>query len=233
MKRLSMLCALLVVAMSASAQYLPSSATEPSVDVAGYASREVMPDKFVITITTQERENRGKQSLQEQEREIFKVLQQVGIDAKTALKLKNNYSSNQRRSTAQEFRVYELTLSGSETLNKAFAALDTLNLWSVELSSAVCSRVDEIRRELRAEAMRDAKQRAGDLAGAIDQQIGECIYIQDESSGGDVRFYAQKASAVREESNEDIADALPEPSVVEFRSQTISHRVTARFRLLK
>ena len=233
MKRLSMLCALLVVAMSASAQYFQMPATEPSVDVSGYASREVMPDKFVVTITTQERENRGKQSLQEQEREIFKVLQQVGIDAKTSLKLKNNYSTNQRRSTAQEFRVYELTLSGSETLNKAFAALDTLNLWSVELSSAVCSSVDDIRRELRAEAMRDAKQRAEDLSGAIDQQIGECIYIQDESSGGDVRFYAQKVRAVREESNEDIADALPEPSAVEFRSQTISHRVTARFRLLK
>ena len=233
MKRLSMLCALLVVAMSASAQYFQMPATEPSVDVMGYASREVMPDKFVVTITTQERENRGKQSLQEQEREIFKVLQQVGIDAKTSLKLKNNYSTNQRRSTAQEFRVYELTLSGSETLNKAFAALDTLNLWSVELSSAVCSSVDDIRRELRAEAMRDAKQRAEDLSGAIDQQIGECIYIQDESSGGDVRFYAQKVRAVREERNEDIADALPEPSAVEFRSQTISHRVTARFRLLK
>lgn len=233
MKRLSMLCALLVVAMSASAQYLPSSATEPSVDVMGYASREVMPDKFVVTITTQERENRGKQSLQEQEREIFKVLQQVGIDAKTSLKLKNNYSTNQRRSTAQEFRVYELTLSGSETLNKAFAALDTLNLWSVELSSAVCSSVDDIRRELRAEAMRDAKQRAEDLSGAIDQQIGECIYIQDESSGGDVRFYAQKARAMVTESYEDSANAIPEPSAVEFRSQTISHRVTARFRLLK
>lgn len=233
MKRLTMLFVLLAATVSASAQYFQTPVTEPSVDVAGYASREVLPDKFVITITAQERENRGKQSLQEQEREIFRVLQQVGIDAKTSLKLKNNYSTNQRRSTAQEFRVYELTLSGSESLNKAFAALDTLNLWSVELTSAVCSAVDEIRRELRREAMRDAKQRAEDLSGAIGQQIGECIYVQDESSGGDVRFYAQKARARVEESYEDSANSIPEPSAVEFRSQTISHRVTARFRLLK
>ena len=228
-----MLCAMFAIVISASAQYIQTPATEPSVDVAGYASREVMPDKFIVTITTQERENRGKQSLQEQEREIFKVLQQVGIDAETSLKLKNNYSTNQRRSTAQEFRVYELTLSGSENLNKAFAALDTLNLWSVELTSAVCSTVDELRRELRREAMRDAKQRAEDLSGAIGQQVGECIYIQDESSGGEVRFYAQKARAKVEESYEDSANSIPEPSAVEFRSQTISHRVTARFRLLK
>lgn len=233
MKRLFLLCSFIACAMSVSAQYYQPAPQQNAVYVSGYASREVMPDKFVITITTQERENRGKQSLQEQEQEIFKVLQQVGIDAKTSLKLKNNYSTNQRRSTAQEFRVYELTLSGSENLNKAFAALDTLNLWSVELSSAICTKVDEIRRELRREAMLDAKQRAEDLSGAIGQQIGECIYIEDESYGGEVRFYAQKARARIEESYEDSVNSIPEPSAVEFRSQTISHRVMARFRLLK
>ena len=120
---------------------------------------------------------------------------------------------------------------GSETLNKAFAALDALNLWEVELSRAECTQLSAIRKELRKEAIREAQQRAKDLAEAIDQNIGECIYINDNSYGGDVSFYVKSARA----RNESAVNAVDEyqPSVVEYSSQTISHSVSAHFRLLE
>lgn len=233
MKRFISLIALVVITATAtttSAQYI---ATTPQniVEVTGQASRTVQPDKFTLSISVREQENRGKQSLHEQEQKIISALTKVGIDAKSALRLKNNYSTNQRRSTAVEVRVYTLTVMGSETLNKAFAALDALNLWEVELSRAECTQLSAIRKELRKEAIREAQQRAKDLAEAIDQNIGECIYINDNSYGGDVSFYVKSARA----RNESAVNAVDEyqPSVVEYSSQTISHSVSAHFHLLE
>lgn len=217
-------------AATSSAQYIPD-VPQDCVVVTGQASRTVQPDKFTLSITVREMENRGKQSLYEQEQKIISALTNVGIDAESKLKLQNNYSTNQRRSTAVEVRVYTLTVMGSEMLNKAFAALDALNLWSVELSRAECTKLSAIRKELRKEAIRNAQQRAKDLAEAIDQSIGECIYINDNSYGGDVSFRVQKAHA-RAESAQNTMDEY-QPSVVEYSSQTISHSVSAHFRLLK
>lgn len=85
--------------------------------------------------------------------------------------------------------------------------------------------------ELRKEAIREAQQRAKDLAEAIDQNIGECIYINDNSYGGDVSFYVKSARA-RSESAVNAVDEY-QPSVVEYSSQTLSHSVSAHFRLLE
>lgn len=233
MRRFISLVALALIAATAtttSAQYL-SDTPQERVEVIGQASRTVQPDKFTLSITIRELENRGKQSLYEQEQKIIAALSKVGIDTKTALKLQDNYSTNHRRSTAVEVRVYMLTVKGSEMLNRAFATLDALNLWEVELCRAECTNLAAIRKELRKEAIREAQQRAKDLAEAIDQSIGECIYIDDNSYVGNVSFHVKSASA-RNESATDDADGY-QPSVVEYSSQTISHSVSAHFRLLK
>lgn len=233
MRHLIALMSLIMVTTSTSAQYYDKEPSQNYVEVTGWATREIQPNKFTISITIREQENRGKQSLLEQERSIIKALNGAGIDSQQALRLKNNYSSNQRRSTAVEFREYELIIEGSERLNTAFAALDDLNLWSVQLSKAQCTNLAEIRRELRREAIREAQQRAKDLAEAIDQSIGECIHICDLSSGGDVGFYVRKAARNMDQSALYTADEAVESSTVEYTSQTISHNVSARFTLLK
>lgn len=233
MKRLVSFIALVVIAATATTASAQSiNIPQNLVDVRGQASCTVQPDKFTLSISIRELENRDKQSLHEQEQKIISALTKVGIDAKSALKLQNNYSTNQRRSTAAEVRSYTLTVMGSETLNKAFAALDALNLWEVKLSEAECTKLSDIRRELRKEAMRNAQQRAKDLAEAIDQNIGECIYITDESYSDDVRFHIQPESRIFS-AREDAAVDEYRPSIVEYTSQTISHRVSAVFRLLK
>lgn len=172
------LCALaLVVALGASAQ----DGVRDEVVVNGYAERKVTPDKFTIAITISETDTKGRISLDEQEKAIIKSLKSAGFDTDEALRLKNNYSSYMRRG-ALATRDYELVVHGAERLSVALAALEELNLHSVSLSRATCTNLDAIREELRREAMRDAKRNAEVLAEGIEQEIGSCTYIHDNTA---------------------------------------------------
>lgn len=220
--------AMLLIGIGASAQ----EREQNIVEVIGYASREVVPDEFTLSITIVERDNRVKNSLEEQEREIIKALNNIGVDTSKAFTLKNNYSTNERRNTAMATRDYELVVKGSDMLNRAFAVLEELKPWSLALTGARCTNVDTIYRELRKEAIRNARERAEDLATAIDQSVGKCVYISDYTTSGSLDFYVARPnakSAMRESANA-IEESYVSP--VEYSSRQLSHSLSAKFELL-
>lgn len=224
MKHLLFSFAALFICLSASAQGY--------VEVSGYASRNVVPDEFTLAITIVERDTRAMGSLKEQEHNIVKTLNSIGIDASKALKLVSNYYTNERRSTAKGVRDYELMVKGSDNLNKAFAALADLKPWSLSLTKATCTNTDVIYDELRIEAIQNARDRASTLAAAIDQKIGDCIYISEYGASGHLDFYVPKAASARERINEAITFEESYVSPVEYSSRELSHNLSAKFELL-
>lgn len=228
MKRL-ILCALaLVVAFGATAQETERN----EVVVNGYAERMVTPNKFTIAIVISETDTKGRTSLDEQERDMMRVLKSAGFDTAEALRLKNNYSSYRRRGTLAT-RNYEFTVFGAEDLSRAFEVLEGLNLHSVSLKSATCTNLDEIRAELRREAIRDAKQNAKVLAEAIDQEIGACTYICDYNSNGDVVFSVNSGMMKRAHSYDAaVVESATEMDAIEFADSKLSHTIQAKFQLL-
>ncbi|MBO5697961.1 MAG: SIMPL domain-containing protein [Alistipes sp.] len=228
MKRLLLCAVALVVAFGA-------SANEPQTNevvVNGYAERVVTPNKFMLAITINESDSKGRMSLDEQERAMTKALKSAGFDTDEALRLKNNYSAYNRRG-AYATRFYELVVFGAEDLACAFETLESLNLHSVSLKSATCTDIDTIREELRREAIRDAKRNAEVLAEAIDQSIGRCTYIHDYNSNGDVVFNTNSAMKFRGVASIDY-DAVAEEAAaepLEFAGSKISHTIQAKFEL--
>lgn len=228
MRRLLLSALALVVAFGV-------SANEPQTNevvVNGYAERVVTPNKFMLAITINESDSKGRMSLDEQERAMTKTLKSAGFDTDEALRLKNNYSAYNRRG-AYATRSYELVVFGAEDLARAFETLESLNLHSVALKSATCTDIDTIREELRREAIRDAKRNAEVLAEAIDHSIGRCTYIHDYNSNGEVVFNTNSAMKIRGVASigyDAVAEeAAPEP--MEFASSKISHTIQAKFEL--
>lgn len=228
MKRLILSAVALVVALGVSAH-------EPErneVIVNGYAERMVTPNKFTIAIVISEVDTKGRTSLDEQERDMMRVLKAAHFDTDEALRLKNNYSSYRRRG-ALATRNYEFTVYGAEDLARAFEVLDKLNLHSVSLKSATCTNLDKIRAELRREAIRDAKCNAEVLAEAIDQEIGTCTYIHDYNSNGDVVFSVNSGMRKRAYSYDSaVEESVEEMDVIEYAESKLSHTIQAKFQLL-
>ena len=90
---------------------------------------------------------------------------------------------------------------------------------------------EEIRAELRREAILNARAKANEIATAIDQSIGSCIYVLDYNSGGDINFsprnYANRAKGY---SSADFA-AESEVFVPEFTKERVEYSLQAKFEL--
>ena len=52
----------------------------PYIEVTGKAEMEVVPDEIYVGITINEKDNKGKVSVDQQEQEMFKQLKEIGID---------------------------------------------------------------------------------------------------------------------------------------------------------
>ncbi len=201
------------------------------IQVTGFASREITPDEFTLDIELSESDSKGRRTLQQQEREMIAALKGVDIDTNKDLRLADNSSDYFRRGVSVATRRYKLTLHSNYELTAAFDALRPLGLSSVTLTKAICTQLEEIRAELRREAILNARAKANEIATAIDQSIGSCIYVLDYNSGGDMNFsprnYANRAKGY---SSADFA-AESEVFVPEFTKERVEYSLQAKFEL--
>lgn len=204
---------------------------ERYVQVTGYAQREVAPDKFTVAIELKESDTRGRRGVEEQERAMIVALDKAGIDTRTALVLSYSGSDYYRRGGSLLSRNYELTLLSAKELMVAFDALSPLGLHSVEIVRAESTRLEEIRSELRREAIVNAQRQASELATTIGQSIGPCLTIIDYTSGSAPIFRMNMAYKGLEESA--AADATAETFTPEFRAIKLEHSLSAKFSLLQ
>lgn len=202
------------------------------VQVTGYASREVSPDEFTLSIEISEGDSKGRHALQEQEQAIVDALEAAKIDVDNNLRLVDNSSDYFRHGISLAQRRYELTLHSNDQLVAAFDALHPLGLSSVTLTKASCSTLEQIRDELRREAICNARNKAQNLAEAIEQSIGACIMIVDYNNDSNTNF---SGLAFKRKSNVEYAAVTvesPKQFTPEFRSVRIEHQLSAKFELL-
>lgn len=223
---------LIALAVALLGTMLPAQAQEEAfsshIQVNGRAEREVTPDRFTLLIEIQERDGRARNSVEEQQRAVVSALKRLGIKSEEQLKVADNSSELFKKRQALATARYELKLNSVEQMQAAWSALTELNLKRVELIKAEYSRLEEVRRELRMEAMRNARQTAEELAAAIGQQVGRCFYIVDWNNDSAPRLY-DNAVLVRAKSaaQEEGLEAESEP--LEFRSTRLSYQVQTKF----
>ncbi len=206
------------------------TAEENYIQVTGRAEREVTPDEFQVAITIQERDSKGKISIEEQQRSLTAALKRVGIDPEKALRLSANASSYHKKGNSLSSARYDLTLHSMAELQAAFEALEPLNLSQVVLRRATYSQMEQLEEELRREAILNARQCARQLAEALGQEVGRCLQIIDWNNELSAGIYLDNAlfrakGAVTEEA------AIVEELLPEFRSLKLNYQLQARFLL--
>ncbi len=231
-RSLLLVSALLIGAMPASAQ----EKREHSVQVTGYAERVVSPDKFVLMITIAERDSRGKISVDEQYREVVAALKGVNIDPDERLRTADNSSQHHKKGEMLSTARYRLTLHNTKEMSRCWRTLKELSLSRVELESVDYTKRAELQRELRREAILDARQKAEELVSALGQELGPCISIYDRNTPeyglnfeNNISVHNKRYMAFDAE----YADFAEEESgpLAEFRPLKATYEVTAAFAL--
>ena len=228
MKKMMLLAtAFVLVALSVSAQ---QAETFPSyIEVNGVAEREVAPNEIYLSIMINERDSKGKISIDEQQRDMVAVLKKLGVKPAEQLKMLDLTSSYFKRGNALAKAQYELKLSSATEVARVWRALDELGISQVTVQKVSHTDIETLKAEVRADAMRAARDNARALAEAIDQKAGKCFWIADYSSPVRTTYAVanMKARGVMEESAS--FDAIVEEEGLEFQTINLQHRVQAKF----
>lgn len=216
-----------LVALPAAAQM--QEAFPSYIQVNGRAEKEVTPDEFYLSIVINERDSKGKVSVEQQQREMTAALKRAGIDVEKQLKVANLSSEFYRKNSSVATAKYQLQARSAAEVAKIYQLLDGIGISNVSILRVTHSQIDRLREEVRVEAIRNARANAATLAEAIGQQVGKCFYIYD--SNNDVMpAYYNNAVVMRSMKAMDAAEAgSAEEESLDFKTIKLQYNVQAKF----
>ena len=226
MKRLILLAAVAFFALPAAAQM--QEAFPSYIQVNGRAEREIAPDEFYLQIVINERDSKGKVSVESQQRDMIAALKRLGVNVEKQLKVANLSSEFFKKNTSVATAKYQLQLGSSAEVGKVWQALDGLGISNVSILKVSHSQLERYKSEVRVEAMRNAKQNAATLAEAIGQTIGKCFYVYDSNNDVMPVFYNNMA-VMRSAKAFDAAEAAAEEEPLDFKTIKLQYSVQAKF----
>ena len=177
----------MILLAAAALMLLPAAAQTqeafPSyIQVNGRAEKEIVPDEFYLSIVIAERDSKGKISVEQQQKAMIAALKRDGIDVEKQLKVANLSSEFLKKNTSVATAKYQLRLGSAAEVSKAWQTLDDLGISNVSIQKVSHSQLEQLKQQVRIEAMQDARSSAQMLAGAVGQSIGKCFYVYDSNN---------------------------------------------------
>lgn len=230
MKKVVLIVAALFAALSLSAQDLSITTSREFVQVTGYAEKEVTPDEIWVKIVINEKDSKGKISVEAQEKDLYKIVSGMGLDPKTTLFVENETSSFLKKSQAVSMKSFLLKLSTASQVSEAFSSLEAAGISNLSVFKITHSKLRDFESEVRAEAIRNAQANARVLAEAIGQSIGWAFEINDYgriTARTNNAVYMAKSAAVTMEA---AADGVMEEAMdLNFKSLKLECSLNAKF----
>lgn len=205
------------------------------IEVSATAQRAVTPDEIYLNITINEKDNKGKISVDIQEKQMISALENLGIDTKEQLTVRNMGSTLQNYTLKKDeifaSKDYSLKLSSASTAYAAINALNNLGIAEVTLArTALSSKLElEVKDSLLAEATRKARKNAEIMANAVGSKAGKATYLSNT-------YYFN--TPIEEEipfalvSRKTNADNSTYKSEIRINQQHISMNVNCKFELV-
>lgn len=204
------------------------------IEVTGKAIMEIIPDEIYLKILINEKEFKGK-NLTEVENSMIAKLQEIGIETKKDLSIKD-YSSNFKnywitKSEIVLIKEYQLLVREAKVAGTVFQELQKLGISNISIDRIENSKIQEYRKEVKINAIKAAQNKASSLAIAINQTIGKAIYIQ-EFENNYINSLSGKVAGIQVRSANSITSSSNsfEPDI-EFEKIKLDYSIMVRFEL--
>lgn len=225
MKKFLVAFTAMVFTLSATAQE-----AENYIQVNGLSEIEVVPNQIYLSIVLDESDTKGRQAIESQRREMVTLLKKIGIDTDKSLSIEDMSSNYFKRGNSLSKASYQLLLSSSEQVVKVYDALATIGISDINIVRVSHSDIEQFKSQCRKEAMINAKKVATELAEAIGQSVGSCIYIYDANRDVTHTYHNDRIvmRAMAKATNE---TTTIEEEPIEFKKIKLSYSVNAKFRI--
>ena len=206
----------------------------PFIEVVGNGEIEIVPNEIYISFTLKERmDGKNKISIEEQEKELKKQLQNAGFDLKN-LSLSDASAGfvpvKRKKKEVLTAKNYILKVVTTTEVATAFDVLDSVDALNADITRVAHSEIEKYRKEVKIMAVKAAKEKAAYLLEAIGETVGKPLMIQERETYDDVmpeanyRMKTMNAMADSEMAPEE----LPELS---FQKIKLKYSVFARFEI--
>ncbi|MET3732718.1 SIMPL domain-containing protein [Moheibacter stercoris] len=210
----------------------------PQVQTKATFTTEVQPDIITLSITLSETNTKGKVSIEEMERKLENVLKSNNIDISKQLTLKDLSSNFQsyflKKTDVQKTKNFNLEVNNANVAGKILKDLAENDISNVRLLKTEYSKLEELKIELKGKAVAKAKKQAEEMTKALNQKIGDAIFISDmetnivnylsgQVAGLNIRGVNSIGYKEKEESNLDI----------KFDNIRVDATVTVHFKIEK
>ena len=210
--------------------------TRKRIEVSGTAETEVTPDIIYIGITLKEyfRDNNSKKKteIEELERQLQTAVEQAGIP-KENFTINNISSYNwpwEKRKNPDFLatKQYRIKVTDLSKWNQIMSAVDSRGIQNTHIEGYDHSKMETMKRELKIQALRAAKDKATYLAEAVGERLGAALEIQEINNS----FYPQEMNVRMEQamSKEMESDGAAMPAI-DFKKIKLNYQMRAVFEL--
>ncbi|GHU69493.1 hypothetical protein FACS189413_08500 [Bacteroidia bacterium] len=173
----------------------------PYIETFAKVDTLVTPDKVYLTIILTEKDTKGKISVEELEEKMIARLSSIGIDLSKQLSV-SDLSSNFKKYFLKQKDVlkaksYSLLVYDAKTAMKVIIELEKDDISNISLEKTEYSDIENLKLELKTQAVLKAKENAVAMVNPLNQQVGKAIFISDLSkSSGDYVLHGAMAGVM-------------------------------------
>jgi uncharacterized protein len=214
-----------------------------TITVNGSAEMEVIPDEIYVQVDLKEYEKKGspKVSIDKIKAAFLQQLRNLGIpDSSVSIASYEGYNGypwwRKKKKDTEMFAsiAYQVKLNSSYKVDQLVNLLDDEATQNFQVVRTSHSKINEYRKQLKIQAVKAAREKAGYLAAAIDEKAREAITIH-EPSDLSVYFQTPRYMNMSKVSNtmmdQEQSASAPEPQGVDFKKIKLKFDVTVVFAL--
>lgn len=189
MKKMLIL-ALLIVSTTLFGQ-APNNPYPKTITVTGSAEMEIVPDEIYVQVDLREYEKKGhgKQTIDKIRQDFLSAVRSLGLpDSAVSIAGYDGHNGNpwwrKKNKLKDELNSsisYHVKLRNSLQVDQLVDKLDDAATQNFFIQRTSHSKLTEIRRQLKMQAVKAAKEKADYLAKAIDESIGTAVTINEPS----------------------------------------------------
>lgn len=230
---------LLLFCLPTLAQNTPNVEKDPikKIEVTGTAELEIVPDELYFSISLKEyfkdeKNQKDKVALETLEKQLIEAVKSAGLPKENlSISGVTGYREWTGKKKPQHFlagKQFQLKLSNANNINDLMAKVDDRGVEYVSMNRVEHSKKEEFRKQVKMNALKAAKEKAGYLLESIGEKLGEVLEIHEVEEGNVYPVYKAQMSNMRMMA----ADAAPESDGgLEYQKIKYSYRMNATFRI--
>jgi uncharacterized protein YggE len=229
MKKLFIIAALILFTYGAFAQNVD---LRRKIEVTGIAEKEVTPDIINVSISLQEYlDGRKKITIDQLENQLESAVKQAGIPKEDfTISNVSGWNNTWQKKKNPDFlasKQYSIRFHDLDRFNQILSKVDPKGIQSTNIDSYDYSKMADLKRELKIQALQSAKEKATYLLGSINEKVGRPITITetDNSNYPAPRPVMYKAMSMS-------VNSVPAESDIDVKPIKLNFQIQAVFEIL-